>query len=138
MIGTRFLRRTILTRQGLALFEEAGAAKYSPAVRTRALRFSSSNATTTAASPQFLSTRMIALLSAASSIGGLAGYFLADRNGSGKATHSKPQYGSPQDCSQAIEELRKTFADDADAVSTNVDDIYVHGFSANDYHPGKS
>lgn len=116
--------------------EEAGAWKYSPAVRTRALRFSSSNATT--AGSKFLSTRTIVLLSAASSIGGLAGFFLANRTGSGKATLSKPQYGSPQDCSQAIEELRKTFADDADAVSTNVDDIYVHGFSANDYHPGKS
>ncbi|KAL1950849.1 hypothetical protein VTO73DRAFT_5973 [Trametes versicolor] len=44
------------------------------------------------------------------------------------------QYGSPEDFKKAIAELRGVFAD-ADAVTTDVEDLEEHGFSENDYHP---
>lgn len=113
---------------------------HSPALRTGTLRFSSSSTTPTASS-NFLSAQTITLLSAASLISGLTGFFFATRNSSNGsengASPKKPQYGSPQDFARAIEEMKKTFADDEDAVSTNADDLYAHGFSVNDYHPGK-
>lgn len=45
------------------------------------------------------------------------------------------QYGSPDDFQRAIKELRETFPAE-DAVSTDPEDLHVHGFSENDYHPG--
>ncbi|KAI0933110.1 hypothetical protein AcV7_004679 [Taiwanofungus camphoratus] len=47
------------------------------------------------------------------------------------------QYGSPDDFQRAIKELRETFPAE-DAVSTDPEDLHVHGFSENDYHPGSS
>ncbi|KAJ3995613.1 FAD-linked oxidase-like protein [Lentinula boryana] len=65
------------------------------------------------------------------------GYSLANRrDASASASMVKPQYGSREDYARAIEELKKTFAGDEDAVSTNADDLYSHGFSVNDYHLG--
>jgi hypothetical protein len=52
------------------------------------------------------------------------------------SSSSKPKYGSPKDFSLAIEELKATFSD-RDVVSVNPDDLKVHGYSENDYHPGK-
>ncbi|KIK57135.1 hypothetical protein GYMLUDRAFT_75658 [Collybiopsis luxurians FD-317 M1] len=48
---------------------------------------------------------------------------------------SKPQYGSAKDFEKAISELKIAFPDE-DAVSTDPDDVYAHGYSVNDYHRG--
>ena len=45
------------------------------------------------------------------------------------------KYGSPEDFQRAIQELLDTFASQ-DAVSTDPDDLHLHGYSDNDYHPG--
>ncbi|KAJ3777680.1 FAD-linked oxidase-like protein [Lentinula raphanica] len=88
------------------------------------------------------SLRTLALLSAASLISGFAGYFLANKPRAHEDTPGdtpmKPRYGSQEDYAQAINELKKAFAGDEDAVSTNSDDLYSHGFSVNSYHPGAS
>ncbi|KAJ3867002.1 FAD-binding domain-containing protein [Lentinula novae-zelandiae] len=91
--------------------------------------------TTTVSKPSIstFSGQRIILLSAASLISGFAGYFLANRHDT-EAVPRKPQYGSREDCTRAVEELKKTFADDQDAVSTNADDLYSHGFSARTSH----
>ncbi|KZT70146.1 hypothetical protein DAEQUDRAFT_725774 [Daedalea quercina L-15889] len=47
------------------------------------------------------------------------------------------KYGSTEDFQRAIQELRDTWVDQ-DAVSTDPDDLYLHGYSENDYHPGSS
>ncbi|KAG2108407.1 FAD-linked oxidase-like protein [Suillus discolor] len=46
----------------------------------------------------------------------------------------EPKYGTPKDFEQAIKELRDSFDSD-DAVSTHPDDLRIHGYSENDYHP---
>lgn len=46
-------------------------------------------------------------------------------------------YGSPIDFAEAIDELRTLLPEDG-IVSTDEDDLYHHGFSENDYHPGQS
>ncbi|KAJ3850467.1 FAD-linked oxidase-like protein [Lentinula lateritia] len=94
--------------------------------------------TTTVSKPSIstFSGQTIILLSAASLISGFAGYCLADRHDP-EVAPQKPQYGSREDCTRAVEELEKIFADDEDAVSTNADDLYSHGFSVNDHHPGE-
>ncbi|KAJ3827253.1 FAD-linked oxidase-like protein [Lentinula raphanica] len=93
---------------------------------------------TTNAARKPSSLRTLALLSAASLISGFAGYFLANKPRAHEDTPMKPRYGSQEDYAQAINELKKAFAGDEDAVSTNSDDLYSHGFSVNDYHPGAS
>lgn len=45
------------------------------------------------------------------------------------------QFGSSDDFKRAIQELQSTFPA-SDKVSVDPNDLYVHGFSANDYHPG--
>lgn len=49
---------------------------------------------------------------------------------------TEPKYGSPKDFEQAIKELRNLFDSD-DAVSTHPDDLRIHGYSENDYHPSE-
>jgi D-lactate dehydrogenase (cytochrome) len=44
------------------------------------------------------------------------------------------KYGTPKDFEQAIRELRALFDSD-DAVSTHPEDLRIHGYSENDYHP---
>lgn len=46
-------------------------------------------------------------------------------------------YGSPSDFAKAIQKLREALTGD-EQVSTDEDDLEVHGFSENDYHPGAS
>lgn len=46
-------------------------------------------------------------------------------------------YGTPADFQKAIDELKDAFPAD-DLVSTDVEDLEVHGSSDNDYHPGAS
>lgn len=45
------------------------------------------------------------------------------------------QFGSPDELKKAIQELQSTFPAN-DKVSVDLDDLQVHGFSANDHHPG--
>ncbi|KAJ2913929.1 hypothetical protein MD484_g6483, partial [Candolleomyces efflorescens] len=55
-----------------------------------------------------------------------------------KADGETSGYGSPEDFKQAIEDLRKDLSHLEHGVSTTPDDLYAHGFSVNDYHPGIS
>ncbi|KAH7928344.1 hypothetical protein BV22DRAFT_1103100 [Leucogyrophana mollusca] len=48
---------------------------------------------------------------------------------------SEPQYGSPKEFQLAINELKHSFESE-DIVSTDPEDLRIHGFSENDYHPG--
>lgn len=83
-------------------------------------------------------TRYLLLAAASGFIGGAAVALTVNR-GSETIVHSpsrlNDKYGSPEDFRRAIQELRDTFAQ-ADAVSTDPDDLHVHGYSENDYHPG--
>ncbi|KAI0647653.1 FAD-linked oxidase-like protein [Trametes meyenii] len=72
-------------------------------------------------------------------LSGALGYYLAtsakDEAEEGKTgVQFNTKYGSPEDFKKAIEELRLAFPDE-DAVTTDVEDLEVHGFSENDYHP---
>ena len=53
-----------------------------------------------------------------------------------KADGETSGYGSPEDFKQAIEDLRSDLSHLEHGVSTTPDDLYAHGFSVNDYHPG--
>ncbi|KAF7303816.1 FAD-binding protein [Mycena indigotica] len=48
----------------------------------------------------------------------------------------KPAYGTPKDFDKAIEELRTAFLTREGVVSTNSDDLAIHGLSTNTYHTG--
>lgn len=51
----------------------------------------------------------------------------------------EPTYGTPEDFQKAIQELRHTFSNgghESGVVSTDSDDLRIHGFSENDHHPG--
>lgn len=51
----------------------------------------------------------------------------------------EPSYGTPEDFQKAIQELRHIFSDEdheSGIVSTDPDDLRIHGFSENDHHPG--
>jgi hypothetical protein len=83
-----------------------------------------------------------ALLVGASIGSGVLGYIFAQNQQTHEAHDAKsnaipdsPTFGSPLEFQKAISELRATFADES-AVSTDPDDLHVHGFSENDYYPG--
>ncbi|RDB27372.1 D-lactate dehydrogenase [cytochrome], mitochondrial [Hypsizygus marmoreus] len=90
------------------------------------------------AGPSSSSTLLIALTSIAS---GVVGYTLSQTLSKPEskpivvASTQKPQYGTANDFKQAISELRRTFAGREDAVSTDPDELRIHGFSEYDYHP---
>jgi len=68
---------------------------------------------------------------------GAAWPLFRDREQPASASGLNDKYGSPEDFQRAIQELRDTFPDQ-DTVSTDPDDLHVHGYSENDYHPGSS
>jgi D-lactate dehydrogenase (cytochrome) len=84
-----------------------------------------------------------ALLLGASVGSGILGYVLAQnqvyegRNTTPHPVPDSPAFGSPLEFQKAISELKAAFAD-ASAVSTDPDDLRIHGFSENDYYPGAS
>lgn len=50
----------------------------------------------------------------------------------------QPTFGTPEDFQKAIQELRHTFSNEgyeSGVVSTDPDDLQIHGFSENDHHP---
>jgi hypothetical protein len=70
---------------------------------------------------------------------GLLGYLLATWNTKALSPDSdvadqRPRYGSTEDFKQAIADLKSAFSDNV--VSIDLDVLYAHGFSVNDYHPG--
>ncbi|KAH7883039.1 hypothetical protein F5I97DRAFT_169398 [Phlebopus sp. FC_14] len=70
---------------------------------------------------------------------GLSGYAIGTGITTVPLAHSDtadPHYGSPADFEKAINELRAVFNHDIDSVSTDPEDLRIHGFSENDYHPG--
>jgi D-lactate dehydrogenase (cytochrome) len=68
---------------------------------------------------------------------GLLGYTVAQAHPASRAPlHDVlPTYGTPEDFQSAIKDLRVAFPA-GDAVSTDLDDLHMHGFSENDHHPG--
>jgi D-lactate dehydrogenase (cytochrome) len=128
-------------RRGLPLFKaNSRLCTKSSTLQARMMRFANSSSSATTRSVSLLSSRNLLTLSVASLISGCVGFYLATRDT--EDTSKSPivlssKYASPRECAQAIAELEKTFSDDADAVSTNPDDVAAHGFSSNDYHPGK-
>ncbi|KAG5634793.1 hypothetical protein H0H81_000761 [Sphagnurus paluster] len=83
------------------------------------------------------------LLVAVSITSGIVGYTIAKYAQPGRASETerrrgfeKPRFGSPEDFKRAIEELRQAFPD-PDTVSTDPEDLRIHGFSDYDYRPGR-
>ena len=66
---------------------------------------------------------------------GLVGLTIAKSIPSFGHESESSQFGSPDDFKKAIQELQFTFPAN-DKVSVDTDDLHVHGFSANDHHPG--
>jgi D-lactate dehydrogenase (cytochrome) len=108
---------------------------------TRARGLASGTDSTSSAAASSVPFGYIAL---ASALSGLAGYWLASRPKALLDTKltpvphidaAAPQYGSPEDFKQAIKELKACLP--GDAVSTDPDVLYEHGYSENDYHPGE-
>lgn len=65
----------------------------------------------------------------------LLGYGIARNNQGVAATIDEPpKYGTPEDFVLAIQELRKVFPDDD--VSTDPDDLHLHGFPQTEMHEG--
>jgi hypothetical protein len=100
------------------------------------IRSSSSTASTGAA---------LASVALGGALLGLGGYYIGARSNNigvdvaiARALESppprKPVYGTPEDFSRAIEELRASFA--RDAVTTEPDQLAAHGFSTNTHHSG--
>ena len=73
-------------------------------------------------------------------LSGALGYYLATSASDEATQHNSASadlssnYGSPEDFKKAIEELKQTFPQQ-DTVTTEAEDLEVHGFSENDYHP---
>lgn len=83
-----------------------------------------------------------ALLLGASIGSGVLGYIFAQNqqiheahNTTANVVPDSPTFGSALEFQKAISELKATFADES-AVSTDPDDLHVHGFSENAYYPG--
>jgi len=76
-----------------------------------------------------------------SAIGACLGYYVATNQASQRpeiqvsTSELNNKYGSPEDFQRAIAELRETFPSE-DAVTIDPEDLHVHGYSENDYHPG--
>lgn len=51
-------------------------------------------------------------------------------------TPHKPTYGTAKEFSQATGDLRKSFSARSEAISTDPDDLKLHGLSTNTYHTG--
>ncbi|RPD67564.1 hypothetical protein L226DRAFT_529891 [Lentinus tigrinus ALCF2SS1-7] len=88
-------------------------------------------------------TRTVLAFAVGSLLSGAVGYFAATQAGEGTeagrnraSAELNNQYGSPEDFEHAIEELRRLFPGEG-AVTTDVEDLEEHGYSENDYHPGR-
>ncbi|KAG7447507.1 uncharacterized protein BT62DRAFT_891556 [Guyanagaster necrorhizus] len=81
--------------------------------------------------PKFRSAYSLLVASLAS---GALGYFVSSWNNA-EAIPTTPKYGSPKDYEQAILELQLTFAGRDDVVSTDPEDLRIHGRSEYDYLP---
>jgi hypothetical protein len=102
--------------------------------------------TATPSSSSTASTRAaLAFVALGGAILGVGGYYIGARSnsigvnvGTARALEfpplQKPVYGTPEDFSRAIEELRASFA--GEAVTTAPDQLGAHGFSPNTHHPG--
>lgn len=102
-------------------------------VLSRNHSFSSAHDPARCCSPLWM-TASLALCSIAS---GIAGYALCSRNDSaGEHKDDQPRFGTPEDFGRAIRELTETFTEDG-VVSTDAEDLRIHGFSEYDYHPGQ-
>ena len=89
--------------------------------------------------------RRTASLAFCSITSGIAGYSLCSRNDSNSLTvldstgehkDEEPRFGTPEDFGMAIRELMETFTEDG-VVSTDPEDLHIHGFSEYDYHAGQ-
>ncbi len=74
-------------------------------------------------------------LLAVSLASGALGYFLSSWNNT-EAILTTPKYGSLKEYEQAISELQRIFSDRDGVVSTDLQDLHIHGHSEYDYLPG--
>jgi D-lactate dehydrogenase (cytochrome) len=100
-------------------------------------RYTSSSASSSAGGVGYAVAAGIALVS-----GGLGYYAASTPSASTVGSAStgsapKPTYGTKEDYQRAIEELRSTFSDEPEAVSTDQGVLQTHGFSIQDPHPGE-
>ncbi|KAH8096793.1 hypothetical protein BXZ70DRAFT_1072326 [Cristinia sonorae] len=138
------LRPLRLASRRLVSNTEAKLTRAGPLKALRACRYSSTSP------PTGSHSRLPLLAFAAGSIlSGSIGYYLANRSSDSAldelaqltlhpaSTDSglNERYGTPADFREAIEELKRSFPDE-DTVTTDSDDLEVHGNSENDYHPG--
>ena len=84
-------------------------------------------------SPNYLSYGFVAVASAT------VGCLISTQMGTEPTPQSKyGNFGSPKDYERAIVELQTTFAGRKDVISTDENDLSIHGYSSHDYHhPGK-
>jgi D-lactate dehydrogenase (cytochrome) len=86
-----------------------------------------------------VATSSVFALALGSVVLGLGGYYVGARSNhyqsESPGSPSKPVYGTPEDFSRAIEELKTLFSEET--VTTAKDQLEAHGFSPNVYHPGK-
>lgn len=112
-------------------------------IRASGVRF---NSTQSSSSGTNTSGRTSPLVFGLGAILGVALTYYATKSPSSATASQKSQlldtcsglnnaYGTPEDFQKAISELRAAFSDEH-AVSTDPEDLHVHGFSDNDYHPG--
>lgn len=112
--------------------------------RPQGVRFNSTQSSGAGPSASSRTTPLIFALGAALGVG-LTYYATSSSPPSSKkksqiyhtAAGLNEEYGTPEDFQKAIVELRTTFPQDG-YVSTDGDDLHLHGFSDNDYHPGMS
>ncbi|THV01036.1 hypothetical protein K435DRAFT_963710 [Dendrothele bispora CBS 962.96] len=107
---------------------------------TRQVRINARCMSTTGSSQSSLFTsRTVLSLLGASLVSGIVGYHAAQSSTLSSApitSSSTSKFGTPEDFDKAIEDLKQTFHNDSDIVSTDAEDLKLHGFSENDYHPG--
>ncbi|GLB38819.1 putative FAD linked oxidases, C-terminal domain [Lyophyllum shimeji] len=87
------------------------------------------------------SSRVLLLVLSSSIVSGLIGFKLASSPAGGlmsaeTGAPEPPAFGTPSDFEHAIAELREAFSHDPDVVSTDPEDLRIHGFSDYDYRPG--
>ena len=85
--------------------------------------------------PQSSTQHSLRVLLFSSLTAGLVGFTLAKSLPSLSHESESPQFGSSDDFKKAIQELQSTFPAN-EKVSVDPNDLYIHGFSANDHHPG--
>ncbi|KAG7087616.1 hypothetical protein E1B28_013565 [Marasmius oreades] len=127
-------------RIGLSTLQTAGAR--GPVSRSIGQRFTS---TTTQGKSKSSSSNATPILIGSAILSGVVGYTIARKDTSAPSSEVVQgrrsqfgKYGTPQDFVEAVKELREAFKHGEDVVTTDPDELRIHGFSENDHHPESS